>query len=102
MCVKRVLVFVAGALLFSACGGPDFKSACDRWQKGSGESYRDRAAFAEEMSGLTDGRLSEDFEFLERTMRALAKGDVDKALSYELQTKISEQRINERMLDCPK
>lgn len=100
MKLRSLLVICVVSL--SACGGGDFKRACDRWALGSGKSYGARAEFAAEMAEITEGRLSEDFRFLERTLRALAAGDVDRAESYELQTKTSERRINERMSECLK
>jgi hypothetical protein len=100
--MKIRFLLVACVFSLGACGGGDFEKACDKWRSGSDKSYGARAEFASQMAELTDGRLSEDFKFLERTLRALSAGDVNRAESYELQTKISERRINERMSECLK
>lgn len=86
----------------SGCGGNEFKDACARWGRSPGKSYTQRAEFAKEMSELTDGQLSRDFKAVERTLRALSVGDVERAEDYEVQTKISESRIKSRMSECLK
>lgn len=86
----------------SGCGGSEFREACLRWERSSGKSYAERAEFAREMSELTEGQLSRDFKAVERTLRALSVGDVERAQDYEVQTKISENRIKSRMSECLK
>ena len=96
------LLLAAALTVVSGCGGYTSQEACERWERQPEGSYRERAAFAREMSELTNGELAEDFRALERTLNLLSKGDLRGAEFYEVQTKISQSRVLSKMSECSK